>query len=227
VTGPRTASDYEALARIAAARHSCRAFDPREVPRARVERMLALAQRTASWCNTQPWEVIVTEPGTTRRLAERLTAAAAGERGSDLPGPQAYTGVYRERRREAGYALYASLGIERADAAGRARQALENFRFFGAPHTALITSDRDLGTYGAIDCGAYVAALLLAAESLGLGAIAQAAIATVSGAVREFLQLPADRLVVCAVSFGYADEGHPANSFRVGRAALDQVVTWV
>lgn len=225
---PTTQAGYETLARLAATRHSCRAFEERAVPRADIERMLALAQRTASWCNTQPWQVTVTSGATTTALAERLVAAAvSGERRSDLPGPAAYTGVYRERRRDAGYGLYAGLGIDRSDGDARTRQALENFRFFGAPHTAIITTDRDLGTYGAIDCGAYVAVLLLAAESLGLGAIAQAAIATVSDAVREFLELPEDRLVVCAVSFGYADDGHPANGFRVGRAAVDQAITWV
>ncbi|WGL54096.1 nitroreductase family protein [Nocardioides sp. BP30] len=221
-------ADYDHLLRLAARRHSCRAFTGRVVPRVEIERMLTLAQHAASWCNTQPWQVAVTSGPTTTALADRLTAAAlAGERRSDLPRPAAYTGIYRDRRREAGHGLYAGLGIDRADGEARTRQALENFRFFGAPHTAIVTTDRDLGTYGAVDCGAYVAALLLAAESLGLGAIAQAAIATVSDAVREFLELPESRLVVCAVSFGYADEEHPANRFRVGRAALDQVVTWV
>ena len=42
-------------------RHSCRAFLPEPVPRAVIERILALAQRTASWCNCQPWQVAVTE----------------------------------------------------------------------------------------------------------------------------------------------------------------------
>ncbi|MDH0094267.1 nitroreductase family protein, partial [Achromobacter mucicolens] len=35
------------------ARHSCRAFLPQPVPRATIERILTLAQRTASWCNCQ------------------------------------------------------------------------------------------------------------------------------------------------------------------------------
>ncbi|MNQ73541.1 Nitroreductase family protein [compost metagenome] len=33
------------------ARHSCRAFLPEPVPRDTIERILSLAQRTASWCN--------------------------------------------------------------------------------------------------------------------------------------------------------------------------------
>ncbi len=54
---------------------------------------------------------------------------------------------------------------------------LENYRFFGAPHVAIITSDKALGVYGAVDCGGYVSTLLLAAESLGIAAVPQAAVA--------------------------------------------------
>ncbi len=45
-----------------------------------------------------------------------------------------------------------------------------------------------------------------------------------SDGVRELLALPEDRLVVCAVSFGYADPDHPANAFRTERAGVDDVV---
>jgi nitroreductase len=189
--------------------------------------MLALAQRTASWCNTQPWQVVITTGPSTAQLGERLTEAViAGDRRSDLPGPEAYLGVYRERRRESGHLLYASVGVRRDDREARLLQALENFRFFGAPHAAVVTTDRQLGSYGAVDCGAYVGNLLLAAQSLGIATVAQAAIATVSDAVREHLGLTEDRQVVCAVSFGYADQTHPANAFRMSRASLDDVVRW-
>jgi nitroreductase len=208
-------------------RHSCRAFTGDQVPRADIEQMLALAQRTASWCNTQPWEVVLTSGASTEALAARLVdAAVAGERRSDLPGPEAYVGVYQERRRDSGHHLYASVGIERDDRNARRLQALENFRFFGAPHVAIITTDRSLGTYGALDCGAYVGAFMLAARARGIATIAQAAIATVSDAVRAHLAIGEDRLIVCAVSFGYADESHPANGFRTGRAPVESVVRW-
>jgi nitroreductase len=138
--------------------------------------------------------------------------------------PAGYHGVYRERRREAGLALYASLDIGRADAHDREVQRLRNFDFFGAPHVAVITTDRDQGTYGAIDCGGYVANLVHAATSLGIASIPQAAIALHADHVRTYLALPEDRLVVCGVSFGYADPEHPVNSFRTTRADVDTAV---
>ncbi|GGG23548.1 nitroreductase [Rhodococcoides trifolii] len=208
-------------------RYSCRAYQDRQVDRADIEAMLRLAQRTPSWCNSQPWQVVVTSGETTTALAKALSeAAASGRMGSDIPGPEEYRGVYQDRRRGAGFALYDSVGIDRKDHARRAEHMAENFTFFGAPHTAIITTDKYLGTYGAVDCGGYVSTLVLAAQELGIATIPQAAIAMVSETVREFFGMPDDRLVVCAVSFGYADEDAPINSFRTDRAALDEAVTF-
>src|SRR3546814_2587555 len=71
---------------------------------------------------------------------------------------------------------YSSQGILRGDSAGARAQALENYKFFSAPHVAIITTDRDLGTYGAIDCGAFLASFLLVAQSFGIATTPQAAL---------------------------------------------------
>lgn len=68
--------------------------------------------------------------------------------------------------------------------------------------------------------------LLLAARSLGIDTIAQAAIAMYSDTVREHFQLDDDRVVVAGVSFGYADVDAPINGFRTSRSELADTVTW-
>lgn len=218
-----------ALENLLKERHSCRAFLPDAVPRPIVRRILEIAQRTATWCNTQSWQVVITEPKATDRLRSALYERARAQAPSapDLPWPREYRGVYLQRRRESGYALYEALGIARSDMEARSRQMLENFRFFGAPHLALITSDEALGPYGALDCGAYVSNFLLAAQSMGVATIAQAALAQHSEFLRNYFQIANDRLVVCGISFGYADTSHPANAFRIGRAPIDEAVRWV
>ena len=70
-----------------------------------------------------------------------------------------------------------------------AKQALENYNFFGAPHVAIIHTDEPLGIYGAIDCGAYVGNFMLAAQALGLGTIPQAALARHSELIRRHFNL--------------------------------------
>lgn len=215
------------LAQLLNERYSCRGFKPDPVPRATIDRILELAQRTASWCNSQAWQVWVAGHEATERLrGELLEYARHHAPQPDLEWP-AYQGVYLERRRECGLQLYQATGVARGDRAAGEKQTLENFRFFGAPHFALVTTDASLGIYGAIDCGAYVSNFALAARAMGVASIAQAALAAHPQFWRERLGLTSDRKLVCGISFGYEDPAHPANGFRTSRAPVTQATTWI
>ncbi|MBC2640855.1 MULTISPECIES: nitroreductase [unclassified Rhodococcus (in: high G+C Gram-positive bacteria)] len=215
------------LENLLATRWSCRAFEPREVPQPLIERMFTLAQRSASWCNTQPWQVVVTSGAGTERFRDGLAEYAQQHGASfEFDPPAEYRGVYRDRRRASGWQLYQAVGVERGDRAASARQSFENFRLFGAPHVAIITTDAEQGVYGAVDSGLYLGTLLLAARSLGIATIPQAALASQSPFIREHFGIADDRKILVGISFGYADLDHPANSYRTARASLDEVVTW-
>jgi len=210
-------------------RFSCRAFLPKPVARATIERVLRVAQRTASWCNSQPWQVVIASGAEKERFRDVMYSAAkaGGENHGDFPCPREYRGVYLERRRESGFQLYNTLGIVRGDRAAYAKQALENFNFFGAPHVAIIHTDEALGVYGAIDCGGYVSNFMLAAQALGLSTIPQAALAFHSDVVRKHFGLGDDRRVVCGISFGYGDIDHKVNGYRTSRASIPDTATFV
>ena len=95
--GGRTSEPMAALESLLEARRSCRGYLPDQVDPATIERLLAAAQRTPSWCNTQPWHVVVTLGDQTHELQEVM---ASDERfGPDLPFTASYEGVYAERRR--------------------------------------------------------------------------------------------------------------------------------
>ena len=161
------------------------------------------------------------------RKAIYAEASSGAREDGDFPFPREYLGVYLERRRESGFQLYNSLGIARGDKMAYARQALENYNFFGAPHVAIVHTAEPLGIYGAIDCGAYVSNFMLAAQAVGLGSIAQAALARHSGLVRRHFKLGDDRRVVCGLSFGFPDTDHKINSYRTSRADIADTVTFV
>jgi nitroreductase len=219
----------EVLEHLLASRYSCRAFLPDPVPRPTIERVLKAAQRTASWCNSQPWQIVIASGAAKERFRRAIyTAASSGApEDGDFPFPREYLGVYLERRRESGFQLYNTLGIARGDKAAYARQALENYNFFGAPHVAIVHTDEALGVYGAIDCGAYVGNFLLAAQALGLGTIPQAALARHSGLIRRHFRLPDHRRVVCGISFGFPDSDSKINSYRTSRAGIPDTATFV
>jgi nitroreductase len=224
-------ADFAAVERVLTNRRSCRGYLPDEVPRDVIEQVLAAAQHTASWCNTQPWQLHIvsgeSRDALSKAAVEHVVSTLGQPAPSDFPFPAAYSGVYGQRRKEVGWQLYEAVGVVRGDRDGSAMQMLRNFEFFGAPHVAIVTTDADLGVYGAIDCGLYVNSFMLAAEALGLGTCAQAAIGQVAPAVREFLDLPDDRRIVCGIAFGHPDPDHASARFTSRRAPVTDAVTFV
>ncbi len=208
-------------------RHSCRRFRPDPVPRPIIEQIITTAQKVPNWCNAQPWHLTVTSGAETERLRSLLQRAATSDTPCpDLDWPDRYSGVYRDRRRDCGWQLYESVGVEKGDRAAAARQTMENFALFGAPHCALISCPAELGPYAALDCGGFVATFTIAAQSLGVASIAQAAVASFAPLLHTEFEIPVERSILCGISFGYEEETHPANGFRTPRAALSEFTEW-
>lgn len=221
-------TQYDTLADILNARYSCRAFLPDPVPDDTVTQIVDAARHVPSWCNAQPWQVSITRGDATERFRSALTEAAMGGATPkpDLDWPKGYSGDYAARRRSCGFQLYDAVGIEKSDRKARQAQMLRNYALFDAPHVAIVHSPAELGPYGAMDTGGFVTAFTLAATALGVASVAQAAIAAYAPLVRDLMGIGEDRLVLCAISFGYADKDAPANKFRTTRASPAQIIDW-
>ncbi|HBC55966.1 MAG TPA: nitroreductase, partial [Gammaproteobacteria bacterium] len=117
-------------------RLSIRKYLDKQVPRETIEKILSLAQLTPSWCNTQPWQVIVTGGEHTSQLREALWdhVQSGNFPKTDFPFPAKYVDPYKGRRKECGYQLYDSIGIPKEDRMAGMQQTMQNFRFFDAPH---------------------------------------------------------------------------------------------
>lgn len=210
---------------ILQSRFSCRGYLPQPIERETINAIVSMAQRVPSWCNSQPWLVHLLSAQARDQLSAKLVQAAQARTGKpDITFPDRYSGVYKQRRSVCGWQLYDAVGVAKGDRAGSVAQMMENYRFFGAPHVAIISTPKELGTYGAVDCGAFVSAFTLAAQAHGVSSIAQAAVAEMSDEVRCVISLPQERDVLCAISFGYQDPDHPANGFRTQRAPVSEVL---
>ena len=210
-------------------RYSCRRFKQDAVPIDLIHKILTAAQKTPSWCNTQPWDVHVVSGEALQTLSEKLEkrAASGATPNPDFLFPERYEGDYRDRRKVCGLQLYKSVGIEKGDAERTRDQALENFRFFAAPHVMFLTVPSELGVYGAVDCGLYVSSFMLVANELGVATIAQAALASYPDVVRDALNIGKERHLVCGISFGFEDTTHPINGYRTERESIASVVKFI
>ncbi|AOR73306.1 nitroreductase [Burkholderia stabilis] len=222
--------ELAALDRLTSGRSTCRAYRHQALDTELIRSIVGMAGRSASWCNVQPWQLVITEtPESTERfrqaLIERVNTHPENE--SDLPFPPRYEGIYRDRRRGAGIALYSALGIGPKDSERSAEQAFRNFRMFDAPHVAIVTVPVELGPYALIDAGGFVSSFLIAAYAHGVATTPQGALARHARFVREYFGIPDTQQMICGISFGYAEDAHPVNQFRTTRAGVDDLVRFV
>jgi nitroreductase len=208
-------------------RIACRHFFARPVDPKIVKDLIVKAQRAASGGNLQSWNVYAL----TGEPLAKLKAIVKKRIGNEDPRhtkseypiyPEPMFGAYKERREEHGTQLYGSLGIGREDAAGRLGQYKKNFEFFGAPVALFITIDRRLGPGQWADLGGYIHALAFLARGYGLDTCPQESWARVYDTVGDFLKIPAEEMLFCAVAIGYGDRKHKANDFRSPRAELHE-----
>lgn len=222
------ASVDEALA----SRRSVRAFLPTPVPRATVEEILAVAARSASGTNIQPWRVHVLTGARKEALSTRVLAAfdapdVETRYRSEFPiYPSEWVSPFIDRRRKVGWDLYGLLGIGKGDRERTHRQHARNFRFFDAPVGMIFTIHRSLGYAAWIDYGMFLGNVMTAARARGLHTCPQFAWAQFHTVITEELALPAEEKVLVGMALGVEDTSAVENSLRTERAPLAEWVTF-
>lgn len=212
-------------------RRSIRGFKPDPVPRALIEEILALAMRTPSSLNTQPWNftVLTGEPldrirqGNTERNLAGVPHSREFRLGED------YAGVHRERQIEIAKQLFGAMDIAREDKAKRHDWVLRGFRQFDAPVSIVVTYDRVLlgSDIAPFDCGAVTTALVNAAWSRGLGCVINSQGIMQSPVVREHAGIPDDQVIQTCVAMGWPDDTFPANAVVSRRKPVSEAARFV
>ncbi|MFF3950801.1 nitroreductase [Streptomyces sp. NPDC001902] len=210
-------------------RHCTRAFLDRVVPCEVLAEVLLAAGHAPSSRNTQMWQVTVVTGSTLQALVAALCESF--DRG-DPPRPD-----YANRppslddavERRAGHAASGVLlakGHAAPDHAAARAHLRDNLRFYGAP-TALVChlpGNAVPGTF--LEMGFFLQNVMLGLVAGGLGSCPQFSVAGYGDVLRLKLGIDTDRLVVCTLAVGYADEAAPVNRFVPRRAGLEEYVQW-
>lgn len=212
-------------------RRSIRGYLDRPVPKTLIKEVLEMAIRAPSSLNTQPWNFYVVAGEILDKIragnTERNLAGVPDSR--EFRGHGAYEGVHRERQIEIAKQLFAAMGIEREDKAGRQDWVLRGFRQFDAPVSIVITYDRSIhgGDIAPFDCGAVANALVNAAWSKGLGCVINSQGIMQSPVVRECAGIPDDQVIMICVAMGYPDESFPANAVVSRRKSVEEAANFI
>ena len=212
-------------------RRSIRGYLDKPVPRDLIEEVLALAMRSPSSMNTQPYNfhVITGEPLDRIRQGNTDRILAGEPDSREFRRGQAFAGKHRERQIGCAVQLFEAMGIERDDKERRQDWVLRGFRQFDAPVCIIVTYDKELSDSDdtPFDCGAVTTALVNAAWSRGLGCVINSQGIMQSPVVREHAAIPDDQVIMKAVAMGWPDEDFPANPVKITRRSVDEAATFV
>jgi nitroreductase len=212
-------------------RRSVRAFLPRQVERAAVERILEAAGNAPNGSNIQPWQVYVVHGAHRDNLCAEIMAAEA----SDAPGhdeeyqyyPLEWFEPYLGRRRSLGKALYALAGVAKGDAAAAKAQQARNYVFFDAPVGLFFGLHRNQ-QYGAwIDIGTFLQSVMIAARGEGLHTCPQQSFSKYHRIVRKHVPIPDDHILVCGMAMGYADPNAAVNQLMPEKVPVSEFATFL
>jgi nitroreductase len=212
-------------------RQSVRAFLPTPVERATVEELLAVASRSPSGSNIQPWKVRVVAGEVKENLTQAILDAIARD-GFDKyqRGWNYYPVQWREpflgRRRKIGWDMYGLLGVGKGDHEGTHQARLRNYEFFGAPVGMIFTLDEDLEIGSWLDLGILIGAIMVAARGRGLHTCPQAAFADFHSIIRPQLGIPNNEIVICGLALGHIDLAAPVNALKTERAGVAEFTTF-
>jgi nitroreductase len=221
----------QTYAEVVLGRRSIRGYLDKPVPRALIEEILALAMRSPSSMNTQPYHFhVITGAPLDRIRKGNTTRILAGEPDSrEFRRGDPFAGVHRDRQVGCAIQLFEAMGIARDDKEARQDWVLRGFRQFDAPVCVIITYDRALDGSDdtPFDCGAVTTALVNAAWSRGLGCVINSQGIMQSPVVREHAGIPDDQVIMKAVALGWPDPDFPANPVKITRREVSEAARFV
>ena len=212
-------------------RLTCRAFT-NELPNKNIiTSIIERAKRAPSGGNLQPWRMWVVSGQPLEEfkkdIAEKIKDNPMGEGTEYNIYPPNLKEPYESRRREVGRSMYKVLNIPKEDKAGRMKQFMRNFEFFGAPIALFFAIDREMQEGQWSDLGMFIQSIMLLAREEGLHTAPQEAWAIWYKTVNKFLDIPEELMLFCGMGIGFADENDPINTFRSKREDIDDFADFI
>jgi nitroreductase len=205
-------------------RKSTRAFLPKPVDKAIIDRILSAARHAPSGTNTQPWQVAVVTGDTKQQLCQELETAFRNQVDRKMDYhyyPEDWVDPYKSRRKACGLQMYSTLKITREDKQRQLDQWAANYRAFDAPVMLLFFMDGIMQTGSFLDYGLFLQSVMLMAVEEGLATCPQAALGEYPAIVKAKLGYPDDSILMCGMALGYEDKEALVNSYRTPREEVE------
>ncbi|MDH6590641.1 nitroreductase [Variovorax sp. TBS-050B] len=204
------------------ARRAVRAYLPEPLAQQTVREILEVAASAPSNSNTQPWRVHALAGAPLQALSVDLLAAF--RRGDFAPPahfPDPLPDAIGTQQADFAARYYRTLGIDRTDAAARARQTERNYLFFGAPVGLVFGIDARLNRHSWLDLGLYIQNVMIAARARGIDTCPQVSLAPFHRVIAAHLPMVPEEITVCGMAMGIGDPRAAVNRMGMPRRPLE------
>ena len=206
-------------------RKSVRAYLDKTVQKDKIEYILNHAKHAPSGVNIQPWQVCIVSGDSKKSLDNKLKNAFLNKKDENMDYqyyPLVWNDIYKNRRKQTGLQMYKTLDITKEDKDKQLKQWLKNYEAFGAPVVLYFFIDKELQKGSYLDYGMFLQSIALVAVEIGLSTCIEASLAQYPDIVKDELNIPNDKVLLCGIALGYEDKSDIVNSYRTPRVELEE-----
>ena len=203
---------------VVKSRHSVRKFKSDPVSDDLIKSILETATASPSWCNSQPWKVIVATGETLNTIRSEFIRLRAAETDLDMDIPSLHrTDLSKESAQCMGQ-FFSLDDLKNPDFINN------QMPFFDAPAVIYFTVPKTHSEYSVLDIGGFYMTVMLAAKAKGLDTIPAAATVNFCGVLHRVLSVPQEESFLIGIALGYAADDK-INAFVPPKMKVDDFVT--
>lgn len=202
-------------------RHSARNFQKKDIPENILREIITVAEKAASWENSQPWGVYVAS-GEVLAQVRKVWVEKNEKKIKGYPDmPTGHRTNFSKQGQKNMEDFMKDIGDYSKD------PKLEKFwraniELFNAPVIVYLTLNKGHTNWSVYDLGGFGMSLMLAAKDYGVDSIPAYELIKYPDVIRKYVKVPDDEDIIVGIALGYEDE-NIINKYRSTRLPLESV----
>ena len=201
-------------------RHSVRYFQKKEIPQDTLKKIISLALKSPSWCNSQAWNIYVASGKTLSEIRNIWISKNKEKIKGYADLPPGHRTDASERSQKVMDKLFKDVGEFTKE------QNLQSFMdcqafLFNAPTIVYLTLPKGAVKYSILDLGALEMSILLAAKSHGVDSLIAYGAIKYPDVLRKFCNIPDNEDIIIGIALGYEDD-NILNKFRAEKLSVEE-----
>ena len=202
-------------------RHSVRDFSDQVIDHQTIKEIIALAQKSPSWVNSQPWKVYVATGKTLQNIKDAYVKKDAEKGYPDFPVMHRDDWSAETQKNMKQWRHEIVHHFENFDEAHE-KMSSASTHLYNSPAIVFVTIPKNSSLWSVFDAGAFCQTLMLAAKDKGLDSIPTYTSVRFPDVIRQNMDIHDNETLVIGLSLGYAKDA-TINTYRSKREDIDDI----